>query len=1060
MKNDLKFEKDQVVSLGKVHDCRKIVCVLRIAVIIFVLSLLQVLSLNLFAQSVKSVNGRVSDTDGNALFGVTVSVKGTTNGTMTDDEGKYNLQNVPSDATLVYFYIGMKTQEVSASGRTQIDIKLEEDAIGLEEVTVVVGYGVQKKVNLTGSVSTVQSKELVKVPSANVSEVLTGKAPGLFAKQGQGVPGEDDATLSIRGYNAPLVLVDGVETSWSRMDPNEIESVSVLKDAAAAVYGARAGNGVILITTKRGTTEKTSITYSGNISFQSPTTVPKFVSSAKYVELVREGQFNYGMDYTYTEEDLEKYKAGNDPDYVNEDWYKAAFRKWSPMHSHNLAVRGGTDKIKYYMGIGYLDQQGTYKSDDLNFHRYNVRSNIDAQISNRFSVSLDLSYRNEISKAPQTSLDNIWINLKTALPVWSASLPDPSMGSAYSGFLERSPVGQTYSDITGSNYRGQRFFNGKISFKYKIPGIEGLEANASFNYAVNSIFTKVQDKPFNVYSYNHQSDEYTFWGINGSNSLNESASRYTQLYPLVSLNYNNTFGDHAVQGLLLAEGIDTDYNIIKAGRVDLLSPDLPFLFAGSPDNITNDGRTIETGRISYVGRANYSYKGKYLLEGAFRYDASHKFPKNSRWGFFPSISAGWRLSEESFIKNNVSWIENMKLRASYSKSGDDNVEAFKYLTGYQIMRPKNDLYIFGDEAYRLIRTTGLSNPNITWLEMNNYNIGLDASFLNGLIGFEFDWFYRLTDGIFGKPLDSYPSTFGGELPMININSTTDRGFELTMTHRNKIGKDFNYFVSGSVSLARQKYKYWAESPYNDEDEIRVYKKTGKYVNRWVGYKSDGLFMSQEEIDNHPVDQDEAGNTTLRPGDIKYVDRNGDKVIDWRDQDEIGYDEFPDLTYGFNFDIQYKGFTLSALFQGASMFNSMVNDLVRNPLMNGGNAYDFHYKYRWQPDPDNKDVNINPDVRLPAINSQGTSNNNNKASDFWLKDATYLRLKNLNLGYNLPGPFVKRMGLQNVNIYVAGSNLFTLSKLGIYKKSIDPEATGYQKFYPPVKTISFGLNITM
>lgn len=714
------------------------------------------------------------------------------------------------------------------------------------------------------------------------------------------------------------------------------------------------------------------------------------------------------------------------------------------------------------MTVGYLDQSSIYRSGDLSFNRYNARSNVDAQITDRLSASLDMSFRNEIRHAPQTSLDNIWINLKTALPVWSASLPDPTRGGAYSGFLERSPVAQTVSDLTGFNDDIQRYFTGKISLKYKVPGIKGLEANAALNYSINNKYNKIQDKPFEVLTYDHANQQYISWGTNGANSLSETSSQYTQLYPLVSLSYDRNFGNHSVRGFLLAEGIDTDYFFMSAGRVDLLSTEVPYLFAGSPDNLTNNGGATETGRISYVGRANYSYKEKYLLEGTFRFDASHKFPEDSRWGFFPSISAGWRVSEEPFIKTNAAWIDNLKLRASYSKSGNDNVEAFKYLTGYEILTATSSVYVFGSDVYRLIRSTGLPNPDITWLDMTNYNVGLDGTFMQGLLGFEFDLFYRVTDNIFGEPLKSYPSTFGATLPQLNLNSTDDRGFELTLTHRNKIGNNFSYNVAGSVSLAREKYRRWSESPYEDPDEIRIYQKTGKYTNRWIGYKSDGIFMSQEEIDNHPINQDQAGNTTLRPGDIKYIDLNNDEIIDWRDQDVIGYGTFPDLTYGLNVQMQYKGFSVSALFQGASLFNSMIADVLRIPLQNLGNPSDFHYKYRWQPDPENPDVNINPNAKLPAIlgDGTGTSTNNNKASDFWLQDASYLRLKNFNIGYSLPRKLINRIGFQDVNVNVAGSNLFTFSKLGIYKKSLDPEATDTQKFYPPVKTISFGLNVTL
>ncbi len=1061
MNKDGTIKGNKLLSQKGTSTLRNDLKMLHLTVLFLIFSLIQVTASNSYSQQVKTVAGKVTEESGQSLPGVTVLIKGTTNGTITNSDGIFTISSIPNNAVLVFSFVGMETQEISVGNQTQLNVVLKVSSIGLEEV-ITIGYGTTKKVNLTGSVATVKSDELIQVPSANVSEVLTGKAPGLFTKQDQGVPGSDFSTLSIRGYDSPLILVDGIETSWTRMDPNEIESVSVLKDAAAAVYGARAGNGVILITTKRGTSNKPSIIYTSSYTLQQPTTVPEFVSSAKYVELLREGEFNSNLPYTYTEDDLQKFKDGTDPDHVNENWYKAAFKSWTPMQSHNLAVRGGNEKIKYYMTVGYLDQSSIYKSGDLSFNRYNARSNVDAQITDRLSVSIDMSFRNEERHAPQTSLDNIWINLKTAIPVWSATLPDPKKGGAYSGFLERSPVAQTISDMTGFNDDLQRYFTGKISVKYKVPGIDGLEANADLNYAINNKYNKVQDKPFDLFSYDYANQLYIPKGSNGANSLDETSSQYTQLYPLVSLKYDKKFGNHSVQGLLLAEGINTDYFFMSAGRVNLLSVEVPYLFAGSPDNLTNNGGAVKTGRVSYIGRANYTYKEKYLLEGTFRYDASHKFPSDSRWGFFPSVSAGWRVSEEPFIKDNFTWVDNLKIRTSYSKSGNDNVEAFKYLTGYEIITDPTNVYVFGSDVYRLIRSTGLPNPDITWLDMTSYNAGLDGTFLRGKFGFEFDFFYRITDNIFGQPIDTYPSTFGATLPQVNLNTTDDRGFELTLTHRNKIGNDFSYNVAGSVSLAREKYKKWAESPYNDPDEIRIYQKTGKYTNRWIGYLSDGIFMSQDEIDSHTVNQDQAGNTTLRPGDIKYLDLNNDNIIDWRDQDEIGYGTFPDLTYSLNLQAQYKSFSLTALFQGASLFNSMISDVLRGPLQNLGNPFEFQYEYRWQPDPENPGMNINPNAKLPAVlgDGTGTNTNNNKGSDFWLKDATYLRLKNLNLSYMLPKNLVKSIGLQNVNVYVAGSNLFTLSKMGIYKKSVDAESTGYQKFYPPVKTISLGINVTL
>lgn len=1014
----------------------------------------------------KDLTGRVTAETGQPLAGVTVFAKGTTAGTFTDSDGRYKLSVPSGTTTLVFSFVGMKTVEEPIGNRSVIDMVLYAEEIGLDEV-VVVGYGEQKKVNLTGSVSTVQKEDLVKVPSANISEILTGKAPGLLTKQSTGVPGQDFTTLSIRGYDDPLVLVDGIETSWSRLDPTEIESISVLKDAAAAVYGSRAGNGVVLITTRRGAGTKPSINYSSNFTFQNPTVLPEYISSWKYAEMLREGEFNSGIPYTYTEEEIQLFKDGTDPDYINEDWYSAIFRNWALMQSHNLGVSGGNERVKFFLSIGFLDQQSTFKSGDLKFGRYNARSNVDAQISDRLSVSIDLSYRNEQRFEPQATfqnsdpLTNIWTDLKLALPVWPARLPDPDLGGAYSGFTTRSPLAQTYSDLTGSIDNRQQYWTGRISLNYKIPVIKGLEFNAALNYSGNNTYVKNQDKPFEVFSYDNANDLYLSWGINGENALAEEFTSYTQLYPLVSLKYENTFGNHAIQGLLLAEGINTDYNYLSGGRVNLLSLEIPYMFAGSPENITNNSGAIETGRVSFVGRANYSFKGKYLVEGTFRYDASHKFPEDTRWGFFPSVSAGWRISEESFIKDNISWIDNFKIRASYSKAGDDNVSAFKYLTGYEILSDPTQVYVFGSNVYRLIRSTGLPNPDITWLDMTSYNIGLDGRFLDGLIGLELDFFYRLTENIFGQPLEAYPSTFGATLPQLNLNSTDDRGFELTLNHRNKIGRDFTYSMAGTVSLAREKYKDWSEVLYDDPDEIRIYKRTGNYTNRWIGYKTDGLFMSQQEIDECDVNQDEANNTTLVPGDIRYVDLNGDKIIDWRDQDQIGYGTFPDLVYALDMQADYKGIGVTILFQGASMFNINIDDTYRGPLTNWGPPLEFHYKYRWQPDPANPDVNINPDARLPALvgDGTGTRTHNRKTSDFWLQDATYLRLKNLNISYTIPNEWTKKAGIQDLRLFIAGSNLLTISKLGIYKNSQDPEGGGL-KYYPPVKTVSFGLNVTL
>lgn len=1017
-------------------------------------------------QGEKLIKGTVTDEDGAPLPGVTVLVKGTTIGTITNADGKYAL-DVPVNAKILAFsFVGMKTVEQAINGQSVISVMLKNEAIGLDEV-VAVGYGTQKKVNLTGSVATIKSEELVKVPAANVSEILAGKTPGLMTKQSSGLPGDDATSLSIRGFGSPLVLVDGVEMSLNRLDPNEIESVSILKDAAAAIYGVRAGDGVILVTTKRGQSGKPTITYNGNMSVQQPTVIPKFVNSWEFAELMREGESNYGLPNTWTEEDIQKFKAGTDPNYPNQNWYDAIFVNWAPMQSHNLSVRGGSEKIKYYMSVGYLDQESLFTSGDWNFQRYNTRSNVDMQITNDLSVSLDLSYNREQRNEPfvenpndASLIDDVWLELSSAQPVFSAYLPDTKIGSPYSGFIQRNPLAKTNADFSGFRDDRRETFTGKLSFKYAVPFVKGLSAKGELNFSSYNRYRKDLQKPYDVVTYDYDTETYTKVATSGRNKLDENFDKAQKIYPLISLVYDNKFGNHEVNGLLLGEYIDTEDFYISASRIDLLSLNIPYLFAGSSTNILNNGKASESGRSSIVGRANYSYKGKYLLEASFRYDGSYKFPKGSRWGFFPSISAGWRLSEESFMAG-ADWLDNLKIRLSYSQSGKDNVDPFKFLTGYEIRTGANEKYQIGNALGSIITSTGLPNPNITWLDMTTYNTGVDASFFDGLIGIEMDLFYRLRENVFGTPMETYPSTFGATLPQLNINSTDNRGFELVLTHRNKI-RDFNYNVALNFGIAREKYKKWAEESFEDPDEIRIYQKTGNWTNRWFGYMSDGLFLNQAEIDNHPVNQDQNGNSTLRPGDIKYKDISGsdgkpDGVINWRDQAEIGYGTFPDMSYGLNLNAEYKGINISVLLQGASMFNMQIGGNLRAPFTTGSVPFDYHYKYRAKLSDDHTGI-INPDQAIfPIISTQGSSANNNKNSDYWIEDNTYLRLKNLNISYNLPNRLLKSTGASAVKVYVSGGNLFSFNRLGIYKSSFDPESSFT---YPPVRTLTLGVNITL
>lgn len=988
----------------------------------------------------------VGQGNGEPLPGVNVLVEGTSIGTATDAQGQYEINAPSAQDTLVFSFVGYETQTVPISGRAIVDVELGADVSALDEV-VVVGYGEQKEATVSGAVSEIEPEQLTEVPVSNASELLAGTVPGVITRQTSGVPGSDFTSFRIRGFDSPLVLVDGVERPFTRLDPNNIASISVLKDASAAIYGARAGNGVILVTTKRGQKGSPEVSYQGDLSAQQPTFVPERVDAGQYAELFREGQMNYGIEPRFSEEEVEQYQAGTDPAYQSYDWYDALARTWTPMHKHSLSVNGGSDDVRYYVSAGFLDQSSVFESGDLSFQRYNALSNLDADVTDGLTVSLDLSYRRELREEPGINLNDFWNMVSTAQPIYSPTLPNGE--AAFSGFGNRSPLAATQRSFSGFVEDTREAFNGSLELSYEVPFLRGLTSSARLAYVFRSQYVKDLNRTYDVYDYNAETEEYTQRGTAGTDNLGENFDRYQQIYPQVRLDYARDFGDHTFEGLALAEWISEEGLGIGTSRTGLLSSNLPYLFVGSEENIENYSNASEAGRTSFVSRLKYDYADKYIVEGTFRADATHKFPEDSRWGFFPSVSAAWRLSEEPFIRDNLGFMENLKLRLSYSRSGDDDVAAFQYLTGFNIRGNQN--YILGDGVGRVITPTGLSNPNITWLDITLYNAGLDASFWAGRLGLTFNAFYRRVDNIFGTPQQQFPSTFGASLPQLNINTTADRGVEFMISHENTFG-DFNYSVSGNLTYAREEYVNWAEEEYDDPDEVRLYQLEGKRVGRTIGYVSDGLFESQEEIDNYDVDQDQSGNSTLHPGDIKYKDLNGDGEITFRDQREIGYGFNPDLSYGINLDMEYKGLSLSALFQGASLYSLYPQTNAQGAFRNGKIPLDYHYEYRWTPGAE--------DARLPATNAtgQGLNANNSRVSDFWVRDGTYIRLKRLNLGYNIPQRWVDPVGLRRLRIYVAGSNLLTFDRLGIFSGSFDPEDDLSQQSYPPLRTVSMGINL--
>jgi TonB-linked SusC/RagA family outer membrane protein len=1028
---------------------------------------------------VRTVTGKVTNEAGEPIPGVTVVVKGTTMGTITDVDGKYSLKDVQGDGTLLFSFVGMRNQEVTVSGKHVIDIVLEEETIGLNEV-VAIGYGVQKKATLTGAIGTIKAEEMLQRPVANTTELLQGQVAGLVTQQSSGLPGADGTTLSIRGFgNNPLIIVDGVYSSLAQVDPNDIESVSVLKDAAAAIYGARAGNGVILVTTKRGNEKASQVTYHGSVSVTQPTFLAKQVNAREYAEMLYEAGVNpsdYGPRHIHYDPETKALTSLVDgSNYEGYNWAKAMYRNWTPQHQHNLSARGGNDKIKYFVSAGFTDQESNFKSGDYDFQRYNIRSNIDAEITKNLAVAVDFSYYSTLLDKANFDVSDVFNLVNSSRPFYPyVHEADPSK-AAYSGGT-RTPYYKTFREYSGFIENQENLLRGTLELRYSFPMIKGLVAKARLSYEDVFSWDKNVSKPFDVWDYDqlkakNGEDPWSKRGTEGFNTMYVYADRFHKLLPLFSLEYEKTLGDHYIKGMVASETWTTTMKTLRGDRKDILSFEAPFLNFASQEGKDNSETLTEKARASFIGRINYEYAGKYLMEVAMRADASAEYAPEGRWGYYPSVSAGWRISEESFLRDNFSALDNLKLRASYGILGFDQVSSFDYLTGYTIT---GGYYIFGNTPAPVINSAGLANPGITWETMKISNIGLDGTFWDGKLGFVIDAFYRLREDILAEPKTQVPTTFGASLPKTNLNKQDNRGFEITLTHMNKIG-DFSYDISPMFSWTRGKFVDWDEAstpPSNltTEEDKEFWRnrnlREGQWDDRQWGYLSDGFFMSQQEIDEYPINQDQNQNPnlTVKVGDLKYKDLNGDNYIDWRDETVIGKSGLPKIMYSLNMGAAYKGISIRMLWQGASDYAVTFSERAAFPFQSEGIPLAEHYKYRaiTAADSEGKLYITNPDdFKLPPASIIGRTPNNAKASDFWTFDARFLRLKNLNISYTLPQKLIVRSGVSQCTVYMSGTNLFTISNLGIWKKSFDPEITGQDnRDYPPVKTLTFGLRLTI
>ncbi|NML39748.1 TonB-dependent receptor [Chitinophaga sp. G-6-1-13] len=1002
---------------------------------------------------VATISGRVTDEKGNPLAYVSISIKGTQKGTHSDENGAFKLEARETDV-LVFSLVGYTPREMVAGNQTTLQVTLTQAISDLNQV-VVVGYGTQKKVNITGAVAAVKGQEIAKSPVTNISNALAGRLPGIRAVQNSGEPGKDGSRIDIRGFGEALVIVDGVPSTFDQLDPSEIENISILKDAAAAVYGIKAANGVVLVTTKRGNLSRPKITYNTYFGLQSNARYPRYVNAAEFAELTDESQLNQGLAPVYGADKVQKYREGQ-PGYESTDWYKAAIRKNTPQQYHNINVSGGTESTRYFFSLGYLNQQGMWKSGDTRFNRYNFRSNISTKINKRLTAELNLGGRLENRHYPAAETVTLMDQVQRAYPTYPLYANDNPEYYAVTNFSQN-VLASMNSDYSGYSAQKYKYLSGIASLTYDIPFVDGLSAKALYSYQSGTANNKKWVKQFNLYNYNAATNKYDVGYIgNSPTNLKQDEQQEENSLAQLSLNYVKTFArDHHVKGLLLFEQRQTIGSQFEAYREFMLDA-LDQLFAGANTNKNNNGKASEAAYMGYVGRVNYDYKDRYLLELGFRYDGSYKLAPDHRWGFFPTVSAGWRMSDEAFFHNMTRLVNNLKIRGSWGQMGDDgSANPFQYLTGYRY--PEGG-YIFGKNIVGGLTPSGLPNPLITWFNATTANIGFEAGFLQNMFTVELDFFSRKRTGLFAQRVLSLPGTYGAGLPAENLNSDRTQGFELVLGYNKKIG-DVVLNVSPNITWTRTRNLYQERASSTNAFANWKDNNNDRWSNMIWGYKAAGQFQNQEEIAGWAI-QDRKGNTTLKPGDLKYEDLNGDGIIDGNDRTVIGRGNTPELFYGLNLAATWKGFSLSMLFQGAANYNILIDGAMRDPFSNGANAFAY-FTDRWhRSDPYNPQSEWVPG-KYPSTVANGLDNNRG-VSSFWLKDASYLRLKTVELGYSLPKPMLLRVGIEQVRFYFSAQNLLTFSNL----KFIDPEmptndatnAAGNGKYYPQQRVLTLGMNL--
>jgi TonB-linked SusC/RagA family outer membrane protein len=1039
-----------------------------------------------------TVNGHVTDNKGEPLPGVSVVEKGVKpiNGITTNTSGNYSLKVDGSNSTLVFSFVGFESKEVKVGSEITVNVQLTESQNGLNEV-VVVGYGTQKKVSLTGAVASISGAQITTTRNESVLNMLTGKLPGVRVVQNTAEPGAFNNSFDIRGLGSPLFVIDGVpRPGIERLDPNDIESLSVLKDAAAAVYGVQAGNGVVLVTTKKGKAGTSQISYTVNYGVQTALGLQNSLNATDYMTLINEKTRrdvnNPLKSVPYLAADFAAFAPGGTKQ--STDWVKETVRTTANQAQHNLSASGGSDKATYFISLGYLKQDGFLKTNDENYNKYNIRSNLSAQVAKGLTTDLQIAYIADQRNYPSFDFQEVLNADYRNPPIYSPYAGDPQNHLSYFGDNGFNAVMYATSAIAGYRTNNKKLLQTSLDLIYDIPFIRGLKAKGLYSYNNNFDDNKNYKRQVDLLQPFINPDGSQGYRLGASQNSPSSVQRSYNASPNTlmqfSLNYTHTFAKvHNIEALALYEETSSSGDgfsgtkFIAIGTLDQLA-------AGGNVGISQQsvggGYPSITNTRRFLGKLHYDYAGKYLIDMSGVRDGSSRFAPSAKYGFFPAVQGAWRISEESFIKNNksLSFIDNIKIRGSYGLTGDAGQVNNQFIVGYDY--PFGNFYNFvdnntsgtgaagrpGGSIFNGIYVAGvgfraLPNYTVSWTKNKMSDIGLDADFMNGALSVSADYFVRTRNGILASRVGNISGALGASLPQENLNSDQTAGYELELTHRNYKGK-LGYSISGNITYTRTKNLHMERSLSGNSYDNWLNNQDGRYNDVAFGNGDGGRFNSFTEIYNSSINYG-GGNRGTLPGDYKYVDWNGDGTINIgggagaNDQYPIGIKSgnTPLVFYGLNIALQYKNFDLNALAQGAAGKWIAYGDASLSPLQFNGNAFAYFFD-RWHPVDPNANMFDPHTAYVPgSYSTAGTNPDGNSAYN--LQDASYVRLKSLDIGYSLPLNLIKKAGLKRARISFQGYNLVTITGL----KHYDPEHPNSNRSneYPLARTYNLGLNVT-